>query len=364
MSRNAPTLVEAASAAEPVLSVSGLAVSFPSAETGREERIRVAAVGDASWGVHSGQMLAIVGESGSGKSVTALAAMGLLPGAASVDGGAITLRAMGRSWDLHQSTAEDWKAVRGRHLAMIFQEPMSSLNPVMSIGEQIEEVIRLHRPDARGNAHEAAVEALASVRIDDPARRLGQYSHELSGGMRQRVMIAMALACNPSVLLADEPTTALDVTVQARILDLLAELRTQRQLAVVLITHDLGVVADHADVTCVMFGGRVLEFGRTRDVLARPLHPYTRALLACRPDVHHKVDRLATVGELIGAEGDCLIEVQGEREKPWWPFAMPPEGCGADDPPVLVKMESERWVAVWGTAAARQKQVTVSPHVR
>ncbi|MBU6413364.1 MAG: ABC transporter ATP-binding protein [Planctomycetes bacterium] len=356
------------SAERPVLSVTGLAVSFSGGAArgrgGAGSGTRVAAVGEASWGVHAGQMLAIVGESGSGKSVTALAAMGLLPRGARVDEGEIRLRTWGRDWELCRAGAEEMRQVRGKHLAMIFQEPMTSLNPVMAVGEQIEEVIRLHRPEMKRNVREAAMEALSAVKIDEPARRLKQFPHELSGGMRQRVMIAMAVASQPAVLLADEPTTALDVTVQARILELLGELRSQRGMAVVLITHDLGVVADHADVTCVMFGGRVLEFGRTREVLARPVHPYTRALLACRPSVQRRVERLATVGELIGAEGKSSMMAQGERLAMWWPFAAAPSGCGDDDAPVLVQVEQERWAAVWGTEAAQRLRVKEAPQLR
>jgi peptide/nickel transport system ATP-binding protein len=327
----------------PVLSVAGLSVSFP----GSTPTQRIAAVGDATWRVHPGETLAIVGESGSGKSVTALATMGLLPPGGRIESGTIALKAGGRTWDLCSASQSELRQVRGRNIAMIFQEPMTSLNPVLSIGEQIQEVLRLQRPDVKGSERDAAADALASVRIDDPARRLQQYPHELSGGMRQRVMIAMAVACHPAVLLADEPTTALDVTVQARILDLLSELRSIRGMGVVLITHDLGVVADHADTTCVMFGGRVVEMGPTAQVLRNPLHPYTRALLECRPRADRRVPRLATVGELIGSGQTQPVELKGERFWPWWPFAEPAPGCGPDDAPELVEVGSERKVAIW-----------------
>jgi ABC-type dipeptide/oligopeptide/nickel transport system ATPase component len=230
---------------------------------------------------------------------------------------------------------------------MIFQEPMTSLNPVLTIGEQIEEVLRLHRPETKGSERDAAAEALVAVQIDDPTRRLRQYPHELSGGMRQRVMIAMAVACRPAVLLADEPTTALDVTVQARILDLLAELQHQRGMGVVLITHDLGVVADHADVTCVMFGGRVVEIGPTGEVLRQPMHPYTRALIECRPRVDRRVERLATVGELIGSGRGDPMRIGGEDRWAWWPFSEPAPGRHADDEPELLEVMGGRKVSVW-----------------
>jgi len=333
----------------PVLEAKDVAVSF----AGSTGMPRISAVGGASWAVHAGQMLAIVGESGSGKSVSALSAMGLLAPGARVDRGAMILRAGGVEKDLFRCTQEEMRGIRGKHLAMIFQEPMTSLNPVLSVGEQLLEVIQLHKRMPRNEARGVAIEALRAVRMEKPEMRLGQYPHELSGGMRQRVMIAMAIACQPAALLADEPTTALDVTVQAHILDLLAELRTQRQMAVVLITHDLGVVADHADAVCVMFGGRVVEFGRTAEVLHEPRHPYTRALLACRPRMDRRMERLATVGEIIPAGVGASLRMEGGREVvPWWPFSQPPEGLDQDDAAVLVEVGEARWVAVWPTASA------------
>lgn len=352
----------------PVLEARELAVSF----AGQADMPRVAAVSNASWGVHAGQMLAIVGESGSGKSVSALAAMGLLAPAARVDRGSIVLRVEGEERDLLRSSAEEWRSVRGRHLAMIFQEPMTSLNPVLSIEEQLLEVIRLHQRLSREQAVNVAIDALRAVKMTEPESRLKQYPHELSGGMRQRVMIAMAIACQPAALLADEPTTALDVTVQAHILDLLAELRTQRKMAVVLITHDLGVVADHADVVCVMFGGRVVEFGATKPVLRQPMHPYTKALLACRPRFDRRIPRLATVGDIISPSAAEPVKIEdGQAVVPWWPFSKPPDGMDPETTPVLVPVgnsvnvhdHSARWIAAWPCEVALRNATQHTPHL-
>jgi len=187
--------------------------------------------------------------------------------------------------------------IRGGGVAMIFQEPMTSLNPVYTIGEQIIEAIRQHHRVLRRAAKEMASAALREVGIDDPHVRLHAYPHQFSGGMRQRVMIAMALACNPRILLADEPTTALDVTIASQILDLLQRLQRSRGLSIMLITHDLGIVAQRADDVCVMYRGRIVEAGTVKEVLARPMHPYTRALLECRPRVGQRAERLVTIGD-------------------------------------------------------------------
>lgn len=277
-----------------MLTIRDLAVEFTS------ERGRVPAVLDVSLSVHPGQLLAVVGESGSGKSVTALAAMGLLPPSARITTG--TIAASGRK-------------------AMIFQEPMSALNPSMTVGEQIIEAITLHQGLRGAAARRAARDALAEVGITDPDVRLDQYPHEFSGGMCQRVMIAIALACKPACLIADEPTTALDVTVQAQVLHLIDGLKRSRDLAILLITHDLSVVGDRADVVCVMYRGRVVEYGASRDVLADPLHPYTKALLACAPRFcAPRRDRLPTVAEMITPDS-LRVTVRGRTFDAWWPLA-------------------------------------------
>ncbi|HUU36034.1 MAG TPA: ABC transporter ATP-binding protein [Vicinamibacterales bacterium] len=240
----------------------------------------VVAVDGVSFAIEAGETLAIVGESGSGKSVTALSIMRLLPARAGrIASGAIRLR--GR--ELTALSGDAMRAVRGRQIGMIFQEPMTSLNPVHTVGAQIAEVVRCHEglSDAQADAH--AVDMLALVGIPEPRRRAGNFPHELSGGMRQRVMIAMALACRPSVLIADEPTTALDVTIQAQILDLMEDLQGKLGMALVFITHDLGVVAQIADRVMVMYAGQVVESGPVAELFATPRMPYTAGLLGSIP---------------------------------------------------------------------------------
>ncbi|MGL4962580.1 MAG: ABC transporter ATP-binding protein [Inquilinus sp.] len=232
-----------------------------------------------SFALEAGQVMGLVGESGSGKSVTCRALIGLLPGGLRIAGGSVWLK--GR--DLAALDPEAMRRVRGREIGMIFQNPSSHLDPVMRIGDQIAEGIRLHRGASKREAWAAAVDLLRQVGIPDPERRAGGYPHEFSGGMRQRAMIATALACDPEVLIADEPTTALDVTVQAQILRLLLDLRDRRGLAIILITHDLGVVAQSCDRIAVMYGGTLCEAGAKRAVLAAPRHPYTARLIACQP---------------------------------------------------------------------------------
>jgi peptide/nickel transport system ATP-binding protein len=256
----------------PVLRVRDLSVSF------RAEEGDVHAVDGVGFDVEEGEVLAVVGESGCGKSVTSLAVMGLLPSTAAVTG-SVALR--GR--ELVGADESSLRSVRGSELSMIFQEPMTSLNPVLTVGRQIGEVLRRHQGLDRGQARRRAVELLESVGIPAPARRVDEYPHQLSGGMRQRVMIAIAVACDPAVLIADEPTTALDVTVQAGILDVLTSLRERLGTAIVLITHDLGVVAHTADRVLVMYAGRAVEHARVDDLFATPRHPYTRGLLDAVP---------------------------------------------------------------------------------
>ncbi len=234
-----------------------------------------------SFALRAGETLCLVGESGCGKSMTALAIMRLVPPPGRIGGGRVRLRGA----DLASLDEAAMRRVRGNHLSMIFQEPMTALNPVYTVGEQIAEPLRLHQGLDRRQARERAVEMLRSVGIPLPERRVDDYPHQMSGGMRQRVMIAIALACDPEVLIADEPTTALDVTVQAQIFDLLREQQARRGTAVLLITHDMGAVSEMADRVVVMYGGRVVEQGAAGEVLSRPLHPYTRGLIACLPEL-------------------------------------------------------------------------------
>jgi oligopeptide transport system ATP-binding protein len=259
---------------EPVLSVRGLSVSF------RTARGRVRAVDQVSFDVEAGETLALVGESGSGKSVTALSILRLVPDPpGSTDAGEI--RFGGR--DLLALDREEIRAIRGNRIAMIFQEPMSSLNPVLTVGMQVGEPIRVHRGTPWSETLEEVAELLTKVSIPDARGRLSSYPHQYSGGMRQRVMIAMSLSCRPELIIADEPTTALDVTVQAQILALLKRLTRETGSALVLITHDLGVVARYADRVAVMYGGRIVETAPARELYACPRHPYTRGLLDSVP---------------------------------------------------------------------------------
>ncbi len=242
-------------------------------------RGEVRSVDDVSFTVESGETLCVVGESGCGKSVTALSIMRLVAHPGHIAGGEILFE--GR--DLLKLSENEMRKMRGNDIAMIFQDPMTSLNPVYTVGEQIAEAIRLHRGVSKKEAWRQAVEGMRDVAIPAPEARAKNYPHEMSGGMRQRVMIAMALACDPKLLIADEPTTALDVTIQAQILQELAELREKRKLGLLLITHDLGVVAETADRVAVMYAGKVIEEASVRELFARPRHPYTEGLLRAVP---------------------------------------------------------------------------------
>ncbi len=261
--------------AKPLLSVEELRTEFKTpAGTAR-------AADGVSFDLHSGRTLALVGESGCGKSVTALSILRLIPHPpGKIVGGRIVFK--GRN--LLELSDEEMRAIRGNQISMIFQEPMTSLNPVFTVGEQIMEVIRLHQGLDRTQAEAEAVRALASVGIPDPEARLKAYPHQMSGGMRQRVMIAMAMSCHPDLLIADEPTTALDVTIQAQILELIKDLQQRDELSLLLITHNLGVVAEAADEVAVMYLGQIVERAPVEALFARPLHPYTQGLLASLPD--------------------------------------------------------------------------------
>ena len=266
----------------PLLSVRNLSTEF------RTERGIVKAVDNVSFDLAAGETLAIVGESGSGKSVTAMSMLRLIPTPPGrISSGEVVFD--GR--DLLKLDDREIRAIRGNRIAMIFQEPMSSLNPSLTVGLQIAEPINIHRKTPWAAAMDKAVELLAKVRISDGRSRLNSYPHQYSGGMRQRVMIAMALACKPQLIIADEPTTALDVTVQAQILALLKELTREANSAMILITHDLGVVARYADRVVVMYGGRIVETAPARDLYKTPRHPYTRGLMASVPRLDGDTDR-------------------------------------------------------------------------
>jgi peptide/nickel transport system ATP-binding protein len=259
--------------ASPLLDVQNLTVTFPGA------RSTVTAVDDVSFHIDAGETLGLVGESGSGKSVTAFSIIRLLQPPGRITGGRITFE--GR--DLRALSEAEMREVRGARMSLIFQEPMTALNPVMRVGDQIAEALTVHGKATSAAARLRAIELLAAVRIPDPERRVRDYPHQLSGGMRQRVMIAIALACHPPLVIADEPTTALDVTIQAEVLDLLRELKGRLGLSLLLITHDFGVIAEMADRVAVMYKGRLVEQGPVRRILREPVHDYTKALLAAVP---------------------------------------------------------------------------------
>lgn len=288
----------AIAAPEPVLRVENLCVTVRT-ESGLRPLVE-----NLSFTLNRGETLAVAGESGSGKSITSLAIMGLLPPpAVRVTGGRVLLAGQ----DLTALPEAGLRAIRGDRIAMIFQEPMTCLNPVMTVGAQLTEAIRAHDPISRPAAARQAVEALRAVRLSEPERRMLQYPHELSGGMRQRVMIAMALALRPEVLIADEPTTALDVTVQREVLDLLRDLQRDLGTAIILITHDMGVVAEMADRVVVMRHGRQVETAPTTDLFARPEAEYTRALLAAVPRLGQGVSRPPVAGETVARLTDVVV---------------------------------------------------------
>jgi oligopeptide transport system ATP-binding protein len=239
----------------------------------------VKAINDVSLTVEDGEVLGIVGESGSGKSVTAYSVIGLVQSPGRIIGGSVSFR--GR--EIHELPEKEMRKLRGNDISMIFQDPMTCLNPVYTVGNQIREVIMLHTGKTRSQANERAVELLHEVGINEPQKRLKQYPHELSGGMRQRVMIAIALACEPKLLIADEPTTALDVTIQAQILELMETLQEKHRMSIILITHDLGVVASMCRRIAVMYAGKIVEYGTSRDIFYDPMHEYTKGLLNSIP---------------------------------------------------------------------------------
>ena len=260
------------------------------------EQSVVRAVEDLSLSIREGYTLGLVGESGSGKSVTSLSIMRLLPEvSAKIESGQITFA--GR--DLVQLPRSDMRQVRGSEISMIFQEPGTSLNPVYRVGAQVVEAIMLHQAVSKTDARQRAIDLFDEVGIPEPERRIDSFPHEMSGGQKQRVMIAMALSCNPKLLIADEPTTALDVTIQAQILDLIRKLRDERGMAVLFITHDLGVIAEIADEVAVMFRGELVEHNTIEEIFATPKHPYTQGLLACRPKLDSKIKRLPTVSDFM-----------------------------------------------------------------
>jgi len=286
----APTRQPIPADAAPLLELRGLNIGF---ETSRG---LVRPVRDVSYSIYPGQTLAVVGESGCGKSVTALSILRLIP---SPPGKVLSGQVMFEGKDLLALSEKEMRSVRGRDIAMIFQEPMTSLNPVYTIGDQIAEAVMLHQKVNSREAYEIAEQSMRDVGIADPGRRLHEYPHQMSGGMRQRVMIAMALSCKPKLLIADEPTTALDVTIQAQILELLRKIQRDTGMAMLLITHDLGVVAENADVVAVMYASRVVEYATVEEVFDHPQHPYTRGLLESVPKLGEHAQRLTSIPGMV-----------------------------------------------------------------
>ena len=280
--------------AEKLLEIKGLSLSFPSAN-GNVQVLR-----GVDLHINKGEVLGLVGESGSGKSLTSLAVMGLVPKPHGEMGGSIFYRER----DLLTAPEKELRALRGKSISMIFQEPMTSLNPVYTIGDQIVEAIQTHENATRGEALHRAAELLQKVGIPAPEERVRSYPHQLSGGMRQRAMIAMALSCSPELLIADEPTTALDVTIQAQILDLLVHLQQNSDMSVLLITHALGVVAETADRVAVMYAGRIVETATTKELFDNPQHPYTLGLLRSIPRIDKSVTSLTAIPGMIPAPWD------------------------------------------------------------
>lgn len=323
----------APTSSEPVLRIDDLSVGF---DAGR----RLTALSHVSLAVGRAEIVGVVGESGCGKSLTALSIMGLLPHNASVTGGSIFLDGI----DLQSLNERQKRDLRGRRMSMVFQEPMVALNPLMRVGRQVTEVLTVHGLMNRSGRKERTMALFREVGLPDPAARYRQYPHQLSGGMRQRVMIAMALAAEPSLLIADEPTTALDPTVQSQILDIFLDIRNRLGTAVLLVTHDMGVIAEVVDQVTVMYAGRVVESASVEEIFHRPAHPYTAGLLACIPASNPSVPdshdlptipgRVPALGELV--EG-CPFAPRCERAQP---------RCSAEEP-ALLKSRPGHLTACW-----------------
>lgn len=304
---------------EPILSVKDLSVSF------RTISGRVQAVRDVNFDLYKGETLAIVGESGSGKSVTTKSMLGILAKNGQIDSGQILYHGE----DMAKFKEKDFYKIRGKQISLVFQDPLSALNPIMKIGKQITEALILSKSIDRSGAKARAIELMKAVGIPNAEERYDAYPFQFSGGMRQRIVIAIALASNPEVLICDEPTTALDVTIQSKILDLIGEIKRQRNLSVIFITHDLGVVANIADRVCVMYAGRIVEVGTCEDIFYRPAHPYTWALLSAMPDLHTEETLFAIPGAppnmLYPPKGDAFasrnkyaMKIDFEKEPPYF----------------------------------------------
>jgi oligopeptide/dipeptide ABC transporter ATP-binding protein len=317
-----------------LLNVKGLCVSFFT------EQGVARAVQDVSFSVKKGQTLALVGESGCGKSVTALSIMRLVP---DPPGKIVAGEIYFNTRNLLDLPERRMRAVRGNRIAMIFQEPMTSLNPVYTVGNQIVEAIRLHQHKSEMEAWELAVETLQKVGIPDPQQRVAEYPHQMSGGMRQRVMIAMAISCKPALLIADEPTTALDVTIQAQILNLLDDLQKQNQMSILLITHDLGIIAERANDVAVMYASKIVELSDCRSLFDQPLHPYTQGLLKSLPRIGFTGKRLHTISGIVP---EPLHFPAGCKFHPRCPVGCNDKRCRTIEPQ-LRQCAAGRSVACW-----------------
>lgn len=328
-----PAKPDSSGASTPLLEVKGLCTEF-STHAGT-----LRAVDDVSLSLAAGEVFGIVGESGSGKSVTALSIMRLIRRPGHIVSGSVSFREHG---DLLTKTPAEMRKIRGDLISMIFQEPMTSLNPVFRVGWQVAEALRLHRNMSRLEAREISIELLERVGIASPRQRVREFPHQLSGGMRQRVMIAMAMACAPDLLLADEPTTALDVTVQAQILDLMIQLKEQEGAAIMLITHDMGVIAEMAQRVAVMYAGVVMEEASVGELFDSPLHPYTQGLLDSIPNAHSRGTALKAIPGIVP---NLLHLPSGCRYRDRCPAVHAP--CALSEPPLQRLPDSTRLVRCW-----------------
>ena len=315
---------------ETILSVENLHVSF-NTYSGKVQAVR-----DVNFELHKGETLAIVVESGSGKSVTTKAILGILPKNGHIDSGTILYKGK----DLAKFREKDFYNIRGKQISLVFQDPLSALNPIMKIGKQITEPLILHDGMKKEEAKKRALELMAAVGIPEPELRYDQYPFQFSGGMRQRVVIAIALASNPEILICDEPTTALDVTIQSRILDLINEVKRERSLSIIFITHDLGVVANMADRIGVMYAGRIVEYGTCEDIFYRPAHPYTWALLSSMPDL----DTTETLFSIPGAPPNMLEPPVGDAFAVRNKYAL---GIDFEQEPPYFRISDTHYAATW-----------------
>ena len=314
----------------PILQVKDLTVSF-NAFAGKVQAVR-----GVSFDLNKGETLCIVGESGSGKSVTNKAIMGILSKNAVIERGEILYDGM----DLTKLTEKQFCQIRGKRIAMVFQDPLSALNPIMKVGKQITETLRIHQNLSHEEAKKSAIELMAAVGIPEPEKRFNQYPFQFSGGMRQRIVIVIALACNPEILICDEPTTALDVTIQSKILDLIKTLKKQRDLSVIFITHNMGVVANMADRICVMYAGKIVEFGTSDDIFYHPAHPYTWALLSAMPDSESR-EKLCSIP---GAPPNMLIPPKGDAFAPRNLYAL---DIDFKEEPPFFRLSDTHYAATW-----------------